>query len=142
MYYFSTKIKRQKHMKNSSKPLCVVGATGGIGSAVARLFKEEGYNPIILMDLPSKPLNEIADEISAFSINIDLRNQQSVKEAFDEAKKHSEKIHSLLLVSGVIENSNLNKMTLDLWNETISTNLSGFFYAHSKLSIGSKIMVE
>ena len=109
------------------KSVCIVGSVGGIGSSAAKLFKENNYSQIVLMDLGTESLKNLAKELDAICFDIDLRDPRSITKAFFDARKEVESIQSLLLVSGVVENHNLSTIDLDIWNEIISINLSGFF---------------
>lgn len=113
-------------MKNE-KSVCIVGSAGGIGSAAARLFKENNYEQIILMDIQLNSLKNLASELDAKYFKLDLREPESIEEAFLNARKEIESIQALLLISGVVENYNLSTIDLKTWNEVISLNLSGFF---------------
>ena len=56
----------------SKGAIVIVGATGGIGSAIVRRAAKDGYAPLILMDRMGDALNTIASETGGHPIEIDL----------------------------------------------------------------------
>ena len=67
----------------SSNPCClIVGAAGGIGSAIARLLAREGYR-LHLADRDKKRLEIVAVECNASSTVCDLTDEMEILSLFD-----------------------------------------------------------
>jgi len=111
----------------SKGAIVIVGATGGIGSAIVRRAAKDGYAPLILMDRMGDALNTIASETGGHPIEIDLTIGASVAAAFTEAKRHAGLLYALVLAAGVVDNGKLNDLDVDRWSEVISVNLTGPF---------------
>jgi short-subunit dehydrogenase len=58
----------------SKGAIVIVGATGGIGSAIVRRAAKDGYAPLILMDRMGDALNTIASE----TLHLPKRNAMPV----------------------------------------------------------------
>lgn len=111
----------------SKGAIVIVGATGGIGSAIVKRAAKDGYAPLILMDRMGDALNTIASETGGHPIEIDLTIGASVAAAFTEAKRHAGLLYALVLAAGVVDNGKLNDLDVDRWSEVISVNLTGPF---------------
>jgi 3-oxoacyl-[acyl-carrier protein] reductase len=111
----------------SKRSACIVGASGGIGRATTALLAAQGYGPIICLDLPESDVDTVAAEHGATALHIDLRDPASVPAVFAKAREVTPNIDVVVLVSGIVENKHLDTMTLDLWQEIFSINLTGMF---------------
>src|SRR6266700_7991024 len=77
--------------KLTGKVVCITGAAGGIGSAIARAFAEAGTN-LALLDLDEEGLSRLANElrekqappISVSTAVADLGTEQGVKSGIAE----------------------------------------------------------
>jgi len=106
-------------MKLSGYHVAITGGSGGIGSALATGLLEDGAT-VYNLDFV-----EPADESSKF-IQVDLRNETSVQEAF----KRIEKLDAIIVAAGVQligSDSKIGDVTLDTWQSTIDINLTGAF---------------
>ena len=111
----------------SNRSACIVGAGGGIGRATTALLAAQGYGPIICLDLAGSEVEAVAAEHGATALHIDLRNPASVPAVFAKARTITPNIDVVVLVSGIVENKHLDTMTLDLWQEIFTINLTGMF---------------
>jgi short-subunit dehydrogenase len=90
----------------SHKKILIVGAAGGIGSAIARRLANAGTF-LILADHDTKRLKTIANELSRskgrFMTNIiDLQNPKEIERLAESLKKNGPKIDWLIHVAGAI----------------------------------------
>ncbi len=67
-----------------TKPLLIIGATGGVGAALARLSHADGV-PTVLAARPSDRLGELAEELGARSIAVDVRDEAALRAAVEDA---------------------------------------------------------
>ncbi len=111
----------------SKRSACIVGAAGGIGRATTARLANEGYAPLILIDTPGSGVDELAREHGGVALHIDLREPASVAAVFEKARSHADRLDAYIHLSGIVENKHLDTMTLDLWQEIMTINLTGMF---------------
>jgi NAD(P)-dependent dehydrogenase (short-subunit alcohol dehydrogenase family) len=117
------------------KRILLVGATGILGSNYARALASEGAQ-LVLADLPATNVLELAKELGAQAVTMDIGNEADVVRAVAEAEA------MLGGFDGVVNNAAvtgdvLTKMgaafapfeeyPLDLWQKTLDINLTGTF---------------
>ncbi len=115
-----------------SRNVVITGASGGIGSAIARKFALEGYN-VGIMYLNSKiDAEELQRELEAlhvktFSMKCNIVSTEDVKKYFDEAENALGKIDVLVNNAGVA----LQKLFTDVTDEEAENlfdiNVKGIF---------------
>ena len=97
-----------------SKAACVIGATGGIGSAVVTALREAGWSPVLELDLNGP-------------IAIDVADESSVERAFAQAKREAPVIGLLVVASGILDLEKLSTLSTERWNTVMAVNLTGPF---------------
>jgi 3-oxoacyl-[acyl-carrier protein] reductase len=114
-----------------TKVACVVGAAGGIGSAVCRRLERESYS-LIRMDLGGP-------------LAIDLALPASIEAAFDAARRQAASLDVLVVASGILDLGKLADLTLEQWNRVLAINLTGPFLccqlARTWLKDGGRIVL-
>ncbi len=114
-------------MTDTAKTVCVVGATGGIGAAVARRFAQLGFR-LVLMDLAASPVKALAAELGGEAAAIDVADADSVARAFAAARENAAVLDVLVLASGVVETATaLADETDETWSRMLAVNLTGVF---------------
>jgi 3-oxoacyl-[acyl-carrier protein] reductase len=113
-------------MTDAIRTVCVIGATGGIGAATARLFAEKGDH-VLCMDVPGSDVGKIAGEINGRAYQIDLVDPDSVCAAFQAAQEDAPNLDCLIVTSGIVENKKTPETTLELWDRIHHVNLRGTF---------------
>jgi 3-hydroxy acid dehydrogenase/malonic semialdehyde reductase len=128
-----------------NKIVLITGASSGIGRACASSFAKEGAN-LILTARRLERLNEIADSlikeynIKILTIEIDVRNYETVKKNFSNLPKEWQKIDVLLNNAGLARGfSTLYEGEIEHWEEMIDTNIKGLLYITRQILPG---MVE
>ncbi len=111
----------------SKRSVCIVGAAGGIGRATTARLAEQGYGPMILIDTPASGVDDLAKAHGAVALHIDLRDPASAAGVFAEARRHADRLDAYVHLSGIVENKHLDTMTLDLWQDIMTINLTGMF---------------
>jgi NAD(P)-dependent dehydrogenase (short-subunit alcohol dehydrogenase family) len=115
-----------------AKAACVVGASGGIGSAVVRRLREDGFAPVLEMDL-------------AGPIAVDLASPASVQAAFAAARQQVARLEVLVVAAGILDLGKLADLTLEQWNRVLAVNLTGPFLccqlARAWLADGGRIVL-
>jgi short-subunit dehydrogenase len=83
------------------KPVVVVGATGGIGSAIAEVLVEWGYD-VILVGRNSEKLLKLKAKLGPHTAfwQVDFTNKKSVEELFPSIHNHTGTLQGLILAAG------------------------------------------
>jgi len=111
-----------------AKTILITGASGGIGAGTAHKFLEAGWNVVLLARRLDK-LNEASKGYkNALTIVCDVTDENSVKNAFAEAKNHFGSIDALFNNAGIFPAGNrIDEITLDAWKASVDVNLTGMF---------------
>jgi NAD(P)-dependent dehydrogenase (short-subunit alcohol dehydrogenase family) len=111
-------------------PLTVVtGAGSGIGAATARLLADRGHRVVALGRNPAA-LRVVVDGLAAgqhFAIACDVTQPSSIAAAFSTIHDRAGIATGLVNAAGICVPAALSTITIDEWNATISTNLTGSF---------------
>lgn len=110
----------------------IVGASGGIGSAVALALAQNGYNSA-LMGRNRASLVSIADTCiesggNAFPIVCDIAHTSTIKSAVSEAIEILGGLNFLINCAGVSNRGALHETDLDQCDAILDTNLRAHYY--------------
>jgi 3-oxoacyl-[acyl-carrier protein] reductase len=94
----------------------VTGGASGIGRAIAEAFTANG-DRVAVLDRSGV----------AGTIAVDVSDEASVRGAFAAARAQLGSIDILVNSAGLLTESRLEDMTLAMWNETVSVDLTGVF---------------
>ena len=112
----------QQHRASTGRGVVVTGGSSGIGRAIAEAFVANGDRVVVL----DRVVTDI-DAINADAINVDVSQEDSVRAAFATARQRLGTIDILVNSAGLLTESPLQNMTLAMWNETLSVDLTGVF---------------
>lgn len=98
------------------RTVVVTGGGSGIGAAIADAFRARGDSVAVLDRTPGPN-----------TITVDVADESSVRTAFAEARDRLGPIEVLVNSAGLLTESPLGDMPLDMWNETITVDLTGVF---------------
>lgn len=123
-------------MKNlQTKVALITGGTKGIGYGVAEAMMQEGMNVAITSrskeaaEDAAKQLNsEVKNGGEAIGLEADVRDFESQSKAVTEVVKRFGKIDVVIANAGLGHFASIEDLTLEQWQETIDTNLSGPFF--------------
>ena len=104
--------------------IIVTGASGGLGSIVVEKLSK--FDRVIAVYNSSKPMEKNSNNIKW--IKSDLRSISGVEKVVREVSKYNNENISLLNMSTKKIDSLLVSHNLNLWDESISTNLTSPFY--------------
>ena len=110
--------------------MLVTGASGGIGSACARAFAEEGARVLVHFHRGEKRARALADELSGVPVaQADLTVEADVDRLFDEARDALGQIDVCAAVHGVWPRDDVPvwELPLERWDETVRQNLTATF---------------
>lgn len=109
---------------DNKTPVCIItGGTGGIGYHLSEGFNKLGFKVIALDIVKYKELSEGIDYI-----NVDLRSEENIKNAFEVVYKKYGTIN-VLINNGAIAsfNKNIEEITIKEFDDVIDVNLRGSF---------------
>ena len=117
-----------------SKTALITGGTKGIGLGIARSLLADGYN-VAITSRTTKSAKEVANELSSeyggkiLGIGCDVRDYSSQEECVKSVLSAFGSIDVLIANAGIGHFASIEDMSLDQWNDTIDTNLTGVFYS-------------
>ena len=115
------------------KQVIVTGGANGIGLAVARNIAAAGGS-VWIFDLPDTHPSEVAQSIGAQACVTDVADRRSIQEAFARVPDPS----VVVVNAGIAPLRPFLETTPDLWNQTLSVNLSGAFHTMQIAAEGMK----
>jgi NAD(P)-dependent dehydrogenase (short-subunit alcohol dehydrogenase family) len=119
-------------MSLQKKVAIVTGGGQGIGKAIAKRFLEEGLK-VVIAEIDEEAGKETEAEFkplgSILFVQTDVSSEDSVKNLTEETKNSFGSIDVLVNNAALAdpENSPITELSLEDWNKTISTNLTGAF---------------
>ncbi|WP_110113075.1 SDR family NAD(P)-dependent oxidoreductase [Bacillus sp. CGMCC 1.16541] len=110
----------------------VTGASRGIGAGCAKALAREGAS-VVLLDLLSceETENEIkgmSPDAKVCSFQLDIRNQQRIKDVLAEVHRDLGSIDILVNNAGTCSRLDLEEMTEEMWDRDLDTNLKATFF--------------
>ena len=114
----------------SKNLLLVTGASSGIGREISRKLCKEGYE-VILASRSKEKLNSLHNELRKLGhkshvIPCDIRVEDEVNDLYEKSSKLGF-VDCVINNAGIGKFSNINKMSIEDWDEQISTNLRSSF---------------
>lgn len=108
----------------------VTGSTGGIGSAIARELKNQGYSLIIHGNSNIEKLEKLKSELGedVFTVVGDLSKFDICKKIVDECLEIAGSIDVLINNAGITKDNLIIRMTEEDFVQVIETNLNSAFY--------------
>ncbi len=106
----------------------ITGAARGIGHTVAERLYREGCK-VALLDLDADAVRKVAAPLGGIGIEVDVRDSKSVDSAIAEAQKKLGGLSILVNNAGSGMLKPLHRYTDAEWDDLLSCNLTGTFYA-------------
>jgi 3-oxoacyl-[acyl-carrier protein] reductase len=116
----------------SGKVILVTGASGGLGTAMARAFAAEGARLVLHYHSQRAVVEQLAAELGtaeSFVVGADLRDEAQVHTLFAEATRRFGRVDTLVANAGIwCERAvAIADMSLAQWQETLATDLTAVF---------------
>ncbi len=109
----------------------VTGASQGIGRAIARHFAAQGAR-VVLAARSKEKLDSLAQEIrddggDALAFSLDVARTAEVAEQLRQLPADYADVDILVNNAGITRDALLARMSLEQWNEVLTTNLTGCY---------------
>lgn len=117
----------------SGKTAIVTGAESGIGAEIAKRYGEHGANVAVVEFAYPDWAREVVTYIEehgghAISVHADVGKEPDVEQLFAETEARFGEVHILVNDAGINgHNKEVVDLDLELWEETLRTNLTGPF---------------
>lgn len=109
------------------KTVLITGGSRGIGRAMVELFSKNGYAVAFTYKSSENEAKNLAESTGALAIRADSTKESDVARAVGTCEERFGKIDCLINNAGISAFSLFTDITLDAWNEMLSTNLTGAF---------------
>jgi NAD(P)-dependent dehydrogenase (short-subunit alcohol dehydrogenase family) len=129
------------------KVAVVTGGNSGIGLGVAKAYAQEGAQ-VAITGRNGKTLEAAAKEIGdgTLAIQADVRKVPEIEAAMKKINERFGRIDALFVNAGVAKLVPLEKVTEELFDETVAINMKGVFFTVQKaiplMSKGSAIVLN
>ncbi|XOV70243.1 MAG: SDR family NAD(P)-dependent oxidoreductase [Verrucomicrobiota bacterium] len=115
-----------------NKVVLVTGASGGIGSGIARAFAAEGTHVILHYRSNRTAVEQLKQElgdVECLTLQADLSREDETEALFQRALKHFGRIDTLVANAGAWELRDvpMHQMSLAQWQATLDNLLTGVF---------------
>lgn len=121
-------------MRLEGKVAVITGGTFGIGESTALLFAKEGAKVVIAarnVEKGAKVVNAIKEEGGeALFVRTDVSKDEDVKNLISETVNTFGKVDVLFANAGVGDIGDIDCVSLEDWNRTISVDLTGVFLSN------------
>lgn len=134
--------KTQQH-RLEGKIALVTGATGSIGSCVARFLADDGLR-IVCVDQDESACRQLAAALptESFGISFDVSDPSAVAAGCARVAKAFGNVDVLINIAGILSNNKVEETTAEEWRKVMAVNLDGVFYLtqavvpHMKAQVG------
>ncbi|NCT17977.1 MAG: short-chain dehydrogenase [Flavobacteriaceae bacterium CG_4_8_14_3_um_filter_34_10] len=119
-----------------NKVALITGGSKGIGFGIAEALMWQGIH-VAITSRTKESVNEAVNKLKelckgkaqVIGIKADVKNYKSQENAVKEVVEKFGKLDILVANAGLGYFAPIDELTLDQWNETIDTNLTGVFYS-------------
>ena len=118
----------------AGKGVFITGASSGIGAAAAQIFAEEGADVFVSYHRGEAGARQTAAAVEAHGrqtrlVPMDLGSAADVARVAQQLQDGSQKVDILVLCAGLNVVTPFQEITPAEWDQVLSVNLSGAFYA-------------
>ncbi len=110
-----------------SKVAVVTGGTRGIGKAISKELKSDGYIVIAIFQNNEEAAQKFRDETKCEAIKLDVANFKQCYDVIEQIEADFGEIGVLVNNAGITRDGVLHKMSQENWDDVIQTNLTSCF---------------
>ena len=116
----------------TQKTVLITGASRGIGRAAALKLAKEGYAVGVNYRDNEEKANHVVSEIEglggrAIALRADIGSEEQVNEMVGAFVEEFKEVYGLVNNAGIYNRRKFHELTLQDWEETINSNLTGTF---------------
>jgi 3-oxoacyl-[acyl-carrier protein] reductase len=113
----------------AGKGVLVTGGAGGIGTAIVKMFAEEGARVAVHYNTSQSAAEALAEEVGGIALGADLRDEAAADALVPAAVAGLGKLDVCVANAGKWPRPDqpIWEMPLDRWNETLASNLTSTF---------------
>lgn len=109
------------------KTVLITGASGGIGSAIAKKFASLDYNVVICYNTNEKGANELLTALleigaDAVTVKADVSDENQVEKLFSESENAFGGVDVLINNAGISQIKMINDVTTEEWDRMFAVN--------------------
>jgi NAD(P)-dependent dehydrogenase (short-subunit alcohol dehydrogenase family) len=127
----------EEHMRLKDKVVIITGGGSGLGRESSVLFAEQGARVVVadvIADRGEQTAKIVHDRGGeAIAIRTDVRVEDDVRNVVDEAVKEYGRLDVMFANAGHVGDGSMftpiDELTIDMWNDVMSTNTTGVFFA-------------
>jgi len=105
----------------------VTGGTRGIGAAISRALKAEGYNVAAVYHGNDAAASAFKDATGVAVYKWDVSNFESCRDGLAQVEKDLGPVEILVNNAGVTRDTMFHKMSVEQWKTVVDTNLTSLF---------------
>ncbi len=122
----------------SGRRVVITGAARGIGAEIARKFRSEGAE-LVLIDIAAAEVQATAASMGAHALSVDLADAAATTLAIGEAISLLGGIDILVNNAGILKMAPLLELTVENWDLTFDVNVRAMFVT---TQIAAQAMIE
>ena len=116
----------------NKKSVLITGASGGIGSAIAKAVALAGYEVVAHYNRNAAPVEQLANEIREQGgairlLQFNIRDREQCKVVLEKDIEENGVYFGVVTNAGVCADTAFPAMTDEYWDKVIDTNLNGFY---------------
>ena len=123
--------KHNIHVDLSGKTALVTGGASGIGEAISTALSNSGASVVIHFNTSEQSARELVENFrengrQAFAVKADLIISGEIERMFDQIQEQIHDTIDILINNAgtIVELGNFEETTLDVWNKTLTLNLT------------------
>jgi NAD(P)-dependent dehydrogenase (short-subunit alcohol dehydrogenase family) len=115
-------------MELEDKVILIVGGANGIGKAADELCAARGAQ-VVIADINEVDGNRTAADISAPFVCVNVTDEQSVRQLFQQVNERFGRLDVLIQAAGLLKGAftPLEELSLDTWKRVMDNNVPGIF---------------
>ena len=122
----------EENNKNQNKTVCITGAGGGIGRAIAIEMNIAGYN-VACADINLNGLNKTLEflnnnDCKSIALRTDITNVLDIKKMINEIIKSFGSLDVMVNIAGVTRAAKIEDLTEQDWDWIFDVNAMGTFF--------------